>query len=31
MTAPYVSIENLNVTFMGGARPVKAVNVLTCA
>ena len=26
MTAPYVSIENLNVTFTGGARPVKAVN-----
>ena len=26
MTTPYVSIENLNVTFTGGARPVKAVN-----
>ena len=26
MTPPYVSIENLNVTFTGGARPVKAVN-----
>ena len=26
MTAPYVSISNLNVTFTGGARPVKAVN-----
>ena len=26
MTAPYVSIESLNVTFTGGARPVKAVN-----
>ena len=26
MTKPYVSIENLNVTFTGGARPVKAVN-----
>jgi peptide/nickel transport system ATP-binding protein len=26
MTAPYVNIENLNVTFTGGARPVKAVN-----
>ena len=26
MSSPYVSIENLNVTFTGGARPVKAVN-----
>jgi peptide/nickel transport system ATP-binding protein len=26
MTAPYVRIENLNVTFTGGARQVKAVN-----
>ena len=26
MSMPYVSIENLNVTFTGGARPVKAVN-----
>ncbi len=26
MTVPYVSIENLHVTFTGGARPVKAVN-----
>ena len=26
MTPPYVSIENLNVTFTGGARPVMAVN-----
>lgn len=26
MTAPYVSIDNLNVTFNGGVRPVKAVN-----
>ena len=26
MTTPYVNIENLNVTFTGGARPVKAVN-----
>lgn len=26
INAPYVSIENLNVTFTGGARPVKAVN-----
>ena len=26
MSAAYVSIENLNVTFTGGARPVKAVN-----
>ncbi len=26
MNAPYVSVENLNVTFTGGARPVKAVN-----
>ena len=26
MTKPYVSIENLNVTFTGGGRPVKAVN-----
>ena len=26
MSVPYVSIENLNVTFTGGARPVKAVN-----
>ena len=26
MTTPYVSIENLNVTFTGGARPIKAVN-----
>ena len=26
MSASYVSIENLNVTFTGGARPVKAVN-----
>jgi peptide/nickel transport system ATP-binding protein len=25
---PYVSIDNLNVTFTGGARPVKAVNGL---
>ena len=26
MSSPYVSIENLNVTFTGGARPVTAVN-----
>ena len=26
MTTPYVSIENLNVTFTGGVRPIKAVN-----
>jgi peptide/nickel transport system ATP-binding protein len=26
MTAPYISIENLNVTFTGAGRPVKAVN-----
>ncbi len=26
MSTPYVNIENLNVTFTGGARPVKAVN-----
>ena len=26
MTTPYVSIENLNVTFTGGVRPVRAVN-----
>ena len=26
MSVPYVTVENLNVTFTGGARPVKAVN-----
>ncbi len=26
MSTPYVDIQNLNVTFTGGARPVKAVN-----